>query len=186
MLPLPQSMFDVFALALPRGHGFGDRPPIEAYTSDDRLGCAVITRDDHNGTFGCLVMRPGVRKIYPPAIQKTASTSRLSHAGSGRSAIRSNNRPRTASRCRALSSKTRWRCCSAAAPLQQGDGPRNRLRGAGICQCGAREGRRHLANRPRATRKGAGELLARETILGEELPRSRPFEPQPRIAAVRG
>jgi cell division protease FtsH len=34
--------------------------------------------------------------------------------------------------------------------------------------------------------KGARELLARETMLGEELPRPRPFEPQPRIAAARG
>lgn len=27
----PQAIFDIFALALPRGHGFGDRPPVGAW-----------------------------------------------------------------------------------------------------------------------------------------------------------
>jgi len=35
MQELPQSLFDVYALALPRGHGFGDRPPIGAWETAD-------------------------------------------------------------------------------------------------------------------------------------------------------
>jgi len=31
MQELPQWLFDVYALALPRGHGFGDRPPTGAW-----------------------------------------------------------------------------------------------------------------------------------------------------------
>ena len=32
---LPQSLFDIYALALPRGHGFGNRPPLEGWQTDE-------------------------------------------------------------------------------------------------------------------------------------------------------
>jgi len=57
MRELPQTLFDVYALALPRGHGFGNRPPIGAWRSDDDLACGVLTRDDNDRRFGVLVMR---------------------------------------------------------------------------------------------------------------------------------
>ena len=66
---MPQSLFDVFALALPRGHGFGDCPPIEAWIGDDELGCAVIMRDDRDGTFGCLVMRRREDHVWAVTLQ---------------------------------------------------------------------------------------------------------------------
>ena len=31
MRQLPHFLFDVYALSLPRGHGFGDCPPVEAW-----------------------------------------------------------------------------------------------------------------------------------------------------------
>jgi hypothetical protein len=31
---LPQWEFDVYALSLPRGHGFADRPPVGAWHTD--------------------------------------------------------------------------------------------------------------------------------------------------------
>lgn len=57
MVPLAQTQFDVFALALPRGHGFGDRPPFEAWRSEDGRGCAILTRHIDDGSFGLIVMR---------------------------------------------------------------------------------------------------------------------------------
>lgn len=57
MQPLPQSLFDVFALALPRGHGFGKRPPCEAWMSEDGRGCAIITRHVTSSDIGLIVMR---------------------------------------------------------------------------------------------------------------------------------
>src|SRR5271155_3691794 len=57
MHELPQTLFDVYALALPRGHGFGNRPPLGAWRSKDDLACGGLTRDDNDGRFGVLVMR---------------------------------------------------------------------------------------------------------------------------------
>jgi hypothetical protein len=55
--PLPQFLFDVFALSLPRGHGFGDEPPGEAWQDDAGHAIAAITQSDTTNTFGVLVMR---------------------------------------------------------------------------------------------------------------------------------
>lgn len=57
MRELPQTLFDVYALALPRGHGFGDRPPHEAWQTNDGLACGIITRDMNDQTFGIIVLR---------------------------------------------------------------------------------------------------------------------------------
>lgn len=38
MGPLSQPLFDFYALALPRGHGFGGATPIGAQGSDDGYG----------------------------------------------------------------------------------------------------------------------------------------------------
>src|ERR1700719_1434922 len=57
MQELPQWEFDIYALSLPRGHGFGDRPPVGAWRSDDGIACGVVTRDVNDGSFGFLVLR---------------------------------------------------------------------------------------------------------------------------------
>lgn len=57
MIELPQSLFDVYALALPQGHSFGNAPPIGAWQSNDGLAYAVITRNDSSAKFGLLVAR---------------------------------------------------------------------------------------------------------------------------------
>jgi hypothetical protein len=57
MHPLPQSLFDVYAISLPRGHAFGDRPPVEAWQSEDGLAWGAVTRDANQGSFGVLVLR---------------------------------------------------------------------------------------------------------------------------------
>lgn len=54
---MPQWLFDVYALSLPRGHGFGEKPPIGAWHSGDERCCGVVTQDLNDGSFGLLVMR---------------------------------------------------------------------------------------------------------------------------------
>lgn len=57
MLELPPGKFDVYALALPRGHGFGDRPPCEAWETADGKACAIVTRHAEDDSLGLIVMR---------------------------------------------------------------------------------------------------------------------------------
>jgi len=57
MRELQQWEFDFYALSLPRGHGFGDQPPIAAWASIDGLACGVVTKNVSYESFGFLVMR---------------------------------------------------------------------------------------------------------------------------------
>ncbi|WP_377158397.1 hypothetical protein ACFJIX_05840 [Roseateles sp. UC29_93] len=63
MKELPEPLFAVYALSLPRGHGFGSRPPAGAWTTDDGASVGVLTRDDSN-VFGVLVMRRRVDDVW--------------------------------------------------------------------------------------------------------------------------
>ena len=64
MKELPRSLFDVYALSLPRGLGFGNTPTIAAWQSDDSLACGVITYDDKKAIFGILVLRRRVDSVW--------------------------------------------------------------------------------------------------------------------------
>lgn len=64
MEKLPQSLFDVYALALPRGHGFGDRPPVGAWRDAEGMACGIATRHADTGAFGLLVMRRRVDHVW--------------------------------------------------------------------------------------------------------------------------
>lgn len=64
MQQLPESLFSVYALALPRGHGFGSRPPKDAWTTPDHIACGVVRRDDTDGSIGLLVMRRRVDHVW--------------------------------------------------------------------------------------------------------------------------
>ncbi len=57
MHSVPQARFDIYALALPYGLGFGGNPPIECWESEDQIACGIVTRSDDNGSFGAQVMR---------------------------------------------------------------------------------------------------------------------------------
>lgn len=61
---IPQAMFDIFALALPRGLGFGDQPPIGAWGDADGQVCGVITQHDDTGVLGLLAMRRRVDSVW--------------------------------------------------------------------------------------------------------------------------
>jgi hypothetical protein len=69
MQELPQWLFDVFALALPRGHGFGDRPPIGAWRTADARAFGTLTQDANDGSFGVLVMRRRVDHVWTVTAQ---------------------------------------------------------------------------------------------------------------------
>ena len=69
MQELPQWIFDVYALALPRGHGFGDRPPTGAWGTADGLACGTVTQDVNDGSFGILVMRRRVDHAWTVTAQ---------------------------------------------------------------------------------------------------------------------
>ena len=64
MEELPQWLFDVYALALPRGHGFGDRPPVGAWQSADGVACGVVKRDVNDGSLGVLIIRRRVDHVW--------------------------------------------------------------------------------------------------------------------------
>jgi hypothetical protein len=70
MRELPQSLFDVYALALPRGHGFGKRPPIGAWRSEGDLACGVVTGGVDDGRFGALVMRRRQDHVWMVTLQQ--------------------------------------------------------------------------------------------------------------------
>lgn len=57
MNQLPYTMFNVFALALPRGLGFGENLPKNAWTSSDGITVCALTANTTSGKFGVLVMR---------------------------------------------------------------------------------------------------------------------------------
>ncbi|AXE63570.1 hypothetical protein BBF93_04560 [Hyphomonas sp. CACIAM 19H1] len=79
MTPLPWSLLDIYTLALPRGHGFGQRPPEEAWTSEDGIACAIITRHAQTGDIGLIVMRRRVDHVWTVILDKTGIDD-LDHA----------------------------------------------------------------------------------------------------------
>lgn len=57
MRTVPQSRFDIYALALPYGLSFGRWPPIECWESEDQIACGIVMLDEESGLFGAQVMR---------------------------------------------------------------------------------------------------------------------------------
>ncbi len=76
MRELPQWEFSVYALSLPRGHGFGNRPPVSVWRSDDGLGCGAITKDININDFGFLVMRRRVDQVWTVIAQSHGLSSK--------------------------------------------------------------------------------------------------------------
>lgn len=72
---LPRSLFDLYALALARGHGFGMRPPIGAWQSEDGIAYGVITQHVQTPDFGVLVMRRRVDGVWVEVEAETGFAS---------------------------------------------------------------------------------------------------------------
>ena len=75
MQDLPQWLFDAYALALPRGHGFGDRPPVGAWGTSDGLTCAAVTQDVGDGSFGTLAMRRRIDHVWTVTAEECGLSS---------------------------------------------------------------------------------------------------------------
>jgi hypothetical protein len=73
--PLPRSLFDLYALALPRGHGFGMRPPIGAWQSEDGVAYGVITQHVQTSDFGIIVMRRRIDGVWVEVAAETGIAS---------------------------------------------------------------------------------------------------------------
>ena len=75
MRELPRTLFDIYALALPCGHGFGNRPPISTWQSGDGLAYGVITRHVGTGDIGILVMRRRIDSTWAKMAAETGLSS---------------------------------------------------------------------------------------------------------------
>ncbi|MCQ1774492.1 hypothetical protein NOI24_24605 [Neorhizobium galegae] len=64
MRKLPQWEFDIYALSLPRGHGFGDQPPTAAWITEDGRTCAIATLAGNEGPFGYLFLRRRIDFVW--------------------------------------------------------------------------------------------------------------------------
>lgn len=72
---IAQNLFDVYALALPRGHGFGRNPPVEAWETDDGNSCGIVLRNVDDDSYGLLVMRRRVDSVWTVVEQKSGLNS---------------------------------------------------------------------------------------------------------------
>lgn len=64
MKELPAWLFDVIALSLPRGLGFGDTPPICAWLSEDEVTCGALIHNGQSDAYGVLIMRRRVDDVW--------------------------------------------------------------------------------------------------------------------------
>lgn len=64
MRALPQWEFSIYALSLPKGHGFGNRPPVGAWLSEDGLSCGILRHDLNDRSYGVLVMRRRTDQVW--------------------------------------------------------------------------------------------------------------------------
>ena len=68
--------FDIYALALPRGHGFGRRPPVGAWRSADGFSFSVLIRDVKDNSFGYRVLRRRTDHVWTETATAEGLTSR--------------------------------------------------------------------------------------------------------------
>lgn len=66
---LPQQLFDIYALSLPRGHDFGRAGPIEGWSSEDGIAYGVVTLDSKSHSFGCLVARRRLDDVWAVVLE---------------------------------------------------------------------------------------------------------------------
>lgn len=75
MRKIPQWEFDVYALSLPRGHGFGEHPPVAAWAGPDGQGCGIATHDSVDDSFSIIVMRRRADAVWTVTRQENGFTS---------------------------------------------------------------------------------------------------------------
>jgi hypothetical protein len=71
MIPLAQAVFDIYALALPRGHGFGTSPPTGSWQSDDGQAFGVVRHDEETARFGVLALRRRTDGVWAVVLDRS-------------------------------------------------------------------------------------------------------------------
>ncbi|WP_037427091.1 MULTISPECIES: hypothetical protein [Sinorhizobium] len=69
MKELPHGILNTYALALPRGHAFGMRPPCESWQSDDGLSIGIIRRDVDTDELGIMVRRRRLDHVWITVVE---------------------------------------------------------------------------------------------------------------------
>lgn len=64
MNAMPQSMFDLYALALPWGLSFANYLPYAGWRTSDGRAWGIVTFNDSTNTFGCVAMRQRVDFVW--------------------------------------------------------------------------------------------------------------------------
>lgn len=62
--------FGIYALSLPRGHAFGDEPPIGGWRSANGVTIGVLTQNQTDNTFGYLIMRRRTDHVWTVVDQR--------------------------------------------------------------------------------------------------------------------
>lgn len=77
MRRLSQQLFDIYALSLPRGHGFGRAGPIEVWGSDDGIAYGVVTQNTETLSFGCMVARRQLDDVWVVVLEVHGLASKI-------------------------------------------------------------------------------------------------------------
>ncbi|WP_105436234.1 hypothetical protein [Neorhizobium tomejilense] len=75
MRKIPQWEFDFYALSLPRGHDFGEQPPVAAWAGSDGLSCGIVTHNSAAEKFGIIVMRRRLDSVWSVMRQESGFAS---------------------------------------------------------------------------------------------------------------
>jgi hypothetical protein len=75
MRKIPQWEFDFYALSLPRGHAFGNEPPVAAWGGLDGRSCGIVTHNRATDTFGIILMRRRADSVWIVPRQESAFPS---------------------------------------------------------------------------------------------------------------
>lgn len=76
---IPENMLRIIALALPAGHGFGDRVPVGAWGDPEGATCGIVTRHAETGDLGVIAMRRRVDDVWTETAREFGFRS-LKHA----------------------------------------------------------------------------------------------------------
>ena len=75
MTPLSPYIFDVYALSLPKGLGFGANKPVSVWASSDHLTVGALLQNHHSRKYGVLIMRRREDEVWAVLRKESESLS---------------------------------------------------------------------------------------------------------------
>ena len=73
---IPEAIFDIYSLALPRGHDFGGATPTGAWINEDGSAWGCLLAETHEDTFRCFVMRRRVDQVWMETHNESGFTTK--------------------------------------------------------------------------------------------------------------